>query len=299
MKLALFKTLWGHEGTLAEAITSCHNSGWDGLEGPAPHTRGERAEFRARLEDASLRFIAEICTAGSYVPDRNATQEQHLESMRFNSEAAMDCGPLFLTIIGGCDAWSVSQSVEFFGQCMAVAGCLGIQASFETHRSRSLFNPWTTLEILRQLPELRLTCDYSHWCVVCERLLDTEPEVLEVCAERARHIHGRVGYAQGPQVPHPAAAEFCEELAAHERWWSQIWCSQRAKGMAQTTFTPEFGPDGYLHCLPFSAAPVADLHEVNSWIAFRAKNRFHELHPGPHESDTGLPAPSTPVANLS
>ena len=149
--------------------------------------------------------------------------------------------------------------------------------SFETHRSRSFFNPWTTRDILEELPELKLTCDFSHWCVVCERLIDTEPEILKLCAARAHHVHARVGYDQGPQVPHPAAPLYGEALAAHERWWAQIWESQLRRGCKATTMTPEFGPDGYLQSHPFTAVPVADLEEINTWMAQRQRRRFNDL----------------------
>jgi hypothetical protein len=171
----------------------------------------------------------------------------------------------------------MQQSVDFFGQAMLIADKLGVTASFETHRSRSFFNPWTTRDILKQLPALKLTCDFSHWCVVCERLIDTEPDVIALCAERAHHIHARVGYDQGPQVPHPAAPEYSTALTAHEAWWSQIWCSQAARGLAVATMTPESGPDGYLQCEPFTGKPVADLAEINAWMAARQKKRFDEI----------------------
>src|SRR5262249_21443741 len=154
---------------------------------------------------------------------------------------------------------------------MSISDDLGIVASFETHRSRSFFNPWTTRDILRQLPTLKLTCDFSHWCVVCERLVDTEPDIIALCAERAHHIHARVGYDQGAQVPHPAAPEYREALDAHERWWTQIWRSQARRGLTVSTLTPEFGPDGYLHRLPFTGAPVADLEQINTWMAERQR----------------------------
>ena len=40
--------------------------------------------------------------------------------------------------------------------------------------------------------------------------------------------------------------------------------------------TPEFGPDGYLHCLPFTGTPVADLEAINAWMAERQQGRFAE-----------------------
>ena len=51
--------------------------------------------------------------------------------------------------------------VEFFGQAMTLARKHRQVCSFETHRSRSLFNPWLTLELIRQLPDLLFTSDTS------------------------------------------------------------------------------------------------------------------------------------------
>ena len=277
MELRLFKTLWGHDGGLDAAIAECGSAPFDGIEGQVPANANERRAFKAKLEEEALDYIAEICTCGSYVPNRRATVEEHLESLMEQAADALECEPLFITVIAGCDAWSASQSVDFFGRAMEVAKALGVRLSFETHRSRSLFNPWTTQENLLQLPQMKLTCDFSHWCVVCERLIDTEPEIISLCAERAQHIHARVGYDQGPQVPHPAAPEHAEALAAHENWWRQIWESQIKRGTAISTMTPEFGPDGYLHCLPFTGAPVADLGQINHWMAERERGRFVEF----------------------
>jgi sugar phosphate isomerase/epimerase len=277
MELHIFKTLWGHTGSLDDAIASCRQHGLAGLEGQAPENPVERKKFHAKLAKAGLGFIAEICTAGSYVPRRQAALAEHAKSLCCQAEAAMECNPRFLTVIAGCDAWSVEQSVNFFGEAMDIAGKLGVAISFETHRSRSLFNPWTAGNILRQLPALKLTCDFSHWCVVCERLVGDEPDVLALCAERAHHVHARVGYDQGPQVPHPAAPVHREALEAHERWWTQIWRSQSARGMTVSTLTPEFGPDGYLQSLPFTNVPVADLTQINHWMAGREKKLFAEV----------------------
>jgi sugar phosphate isomerase/epimerase len=275
MELKIFKTLWGHLGGLDKAIAACHEHGFEGIEGPAPAHPEKRREFRNQFSDSGLEFIAEICTAGNYVPDRQASPQVHLESLRRHAEAALECEPLFITVIAGCDAWPAAQSIDFFGQAIGLADELGMPMSFETHRSRSFFNPWTTQEILRQLPGLKLTCDFSHWCAVCERLIDTEPEIISLCARHAHHIHARVGYDQGPQVPHPAAPEFRAALEAHERWWAQIWQQQSARGMAASTMTPEFGPDGYLQCEPFTRKPVADLGEINRWMAKRERERFN------------------------
>jgi len=276
MELHLFKTLWGHHGHVDEAIAAARAQAFDGIEGQVP----KDGDFRAKLADAGLSYIAEICTAGSYVPDRDATAGDHIESFRRQAEAAMKCAPRFLTVIAGCDAWPLAASVEFFGRAMEIAKQFGVVASFETHRSRSMFHPWIARDLLLALPDLRLTCDFSHWCCVCERLIDTEPDVLALCAERAHHVHARVGYDQGPQVPHPAAPEYQPALEAHERWWRRIWQAQEEQGVVVSTMTPEFGPDGYLHCAPFTQTPVGDLNEINAWMAWRERQQFARRNSG-------------------
>ena len=274
MELRLFKTLWGQAGSIEDAIDSAKKDGFDGIEGPAPFEVSQRAEWRSRFEDAGLGYIAEICTGGGYVPDRGASLARHLEDFRRKANDAMGFAPHFLTVLGGCDAWPLAQSVDFFAAALEIATSLGVVASFETHRSRSTFHPWITRDLLLALPALRLTCDFSHWCCGCERLvMDTEPDVLALCAQRAHHIHARVGYDQGPQVPHPAAPEFAGALAAHERWWAAIW---RAQDQAISTMTPEFGPDGYLQCAPFTREPVGDLVEINAWMARRQRQHFRD-----------------------
>jgi sugar phosphate isomerase/epimerase len=292
MHLQLFRSLWTNGFNLDAALADCRSGAFDGVEGPVPLEKYARSEFLAKLRDsgsstsltassstgltAGVPFIAEITTGGSYVPD-NLSPGQHLDDFRHKAEASLECTPLFFTVLAGCDGWPLAQSVDFFGRAIEIANELGATASFETHRSRATFTPWTTRDLLRQLPALRLTCDFSHWCCVCERLvLDGELDILALCAERAHHIHARVGYDQGPQVPHPDAPEYHVALGAHERWWDAIWDAHDRAGRAGTTMTPEFGPDRYLHTLPFSDAPVASLDEINHWMAARQRGRFAE-----------------------
>jgi sugar phosphate isomerase/epimerase len=274
MELKLFKTLWGHDGAPASAAALARSAGFDGLEGPTPQRPAELAELSAALNDHGLGFIAEITTAGSYVPDRHASVEQHLRDLDAGLSRAQAINPLHVNCIGGCDAWPLADSLRFFEGGIALAQQHGLSLSFETHRGRSLFNPWVTRDVVAALPQLALTADFSHWCVVCERLIDTEQDILEAIAPNVRHIHARVGYDQGPQVPHPAAPEFAEALAAHQRWWALIWSAQRDRGQTLTTMTPEFGPDGYLHCLPFTQAPVARLWDLNRWIGDTERAHF-------------------------
>ena len=209
------------------------------------------------------------------MPRRDASVAEHLEDLETQLRDGRALGAEFANVMGGCDAWPLEDSVRFFAEAHEIAERVGVTASFETHRGRSFFNPWTTVAVLDRVPTLPVTCDFSHWAVVCERLPDSEWDCIERVAEQTLHVHARVGYDQGPQVPHPGAPEYATALASHQRCWEAVWQAQRRRGLPQTTLTPEFGPDGYLHTLPFTHAPVADLWDLNRWIGDCQQRHFH------------------------
>ncbi len=281
MELQLFKTLWGHQGMFKEACEQVEAAGFQGVEGQAPLDKKLQQSWLSELKDRQLDFIGEVCTAGSYVPDRHAPLQTHLDSLQQGIEASLALNARFVTCLGGCDAWSETDSLKFFEQAIGMEERYGIALSFETHRGRSLFNPWVTLRVCQRLPELKLTCDFSHWCVVCERLLDGEESLLENIFKQAFHIHARVGYDQGAQVPDPRSDRYRQALEQHQSWWHFIWMSQQERGFRQTTMTPEFGPDGYQAIDPTSDKAIGDLWEINTWMANQQRQQFNRfsVHP--------------------
>jgi len=282
MKLEIFRTLWGYTASKAQALDELLAEGFDGMEARLPLHAAERAEFAAFLRANRLGYISTLFTAYDVLPEQAATPAEHLRDLDCKLAWAAELEPRFVNVLAGNDRWPLAQQVEFFGQAMALAKRHGQPCTFETHRSRSLFNPWLTLELIRQLPDLRFTSDISHWIVTCERLLDDPADDLGAFIERVHHIQARVGYDQGPQVPHPGAPEYARELAFHQAHWESIWRAQQARGYQVTTLTPEFGADGYLHHLPFTNVPVADLWSLNVWMARTEREHFQRFSQSTH-----------------
>jgi hypothetical protein len=277
MKLEIFRTLWGYRASKAQALDELLDAGFDGMEARLPLAPGERAEFGAFLRANHVPYIATVFTAYDVLPEQSATTAEHLNDLEQKLAWSTELAPRFINVLAGNDRWQLPQQVDFFGQALEVARKHGQTAVFETHRARSLFNPWVTLELIRQLPDLRFTSDISHWIVTCERLLDDPEDDLGAFVERVHHIQARVGYDQGPQVPHPAAPEYARELAFHQQHWQAVWQSQQARGYQVTTMTPEFGADGYLHHLPFTNVPVADLWSLNVSMAQTEREHFQRF----------------------
>ncbi|KIH85446.1 sugar phosphate isomerase/epimerase family protein [Pseudomonas batumici] len=282
MKLEIFRTLWGYTASKAQALDELLAEGFDGMEARLPLQAAERAEFAAFLRANRLGYISTLFTAYDVLPEQAAAPAEHLRDLDCKLAWAAELEPRFVNVLAGNDRWPLAQQVEFFGQAMALAKRHGQFCTFETHRSRSLFNPWLTLELIRQLPDLRFTSDISHWIVTCERLLDDPADDLGAFVERVHHIQARVGYDQGPQVPHPGAPEYARELAFHQAHWESIWRAQQARGYTVTTLTPEFGADGYLHHLPFTNVPVADLWSLNVWMARTEREHFQRFSQSTH-----------------
>lgn len=275
MKAQLFQTLWGHAGGIEAAIDRTRRNGFEGVEGPPPADPELRSHWAEVLASEKVPYIAEISATGFAVPDPGSTVGAQLEAFERVLVRGLEVKPLFFSTMAGSDLWTLPESIDFLDKAHEIARRYGARVGFETHRSRSLFHPIRTREILRELPEIELTIDFSHWCVVTERLvLDELPEVLELCAERVLHIQPRVGYDQGAQVPDPRVPEYRDALGAHLRWWRRLWDGQRKRGFETVTLTPEFGPDGYLHLEPYTGRPVADLDDLNAWMGRRVREEF-------------------------
>lgn len=267
MKLEIFKPLWGHVGSLELAAEQAVEAGFDGIEGPVPEGDAESDSFASLLRENELGLIAEVTTGGGYVPDPKAKPDSHIEDLRRGIEGCLPHSPRFVNTQAGLDAWDFPTQVSFHERIVELEGEFGVPISVETHRSRSTFHPWITRDLLKAIPGLRITCDFSHWCCVSERLvMDDDEELLAFMATRCRHVHARVGYDQGPQVPDPRAPEYSEFVHRHRAWWDVIWKTRIDRGEEVTTMTPEFGTDGYLHLQPYTQEPVADLWEVNCWM---------------------------------
>lgn len=239
---------------------------------------GKEKEAQDLMSKYGLAFVGQIHTC-SY-PVRSRKVADHVASFREQMAIAKTMGAVFVNSHSGCDSWSLEQSLEFFRECLKIEQESGISVCHETHRQRVFYNPWITRDVLKALPDLKVTADLSHFSVVCERVfddgeLDPEwPECLDVIASRCKLIHARVGYAEGPQVCDPAAPEYKSELATYEKWWQAIWARQAELGAESMFVEPEHGPAPYLHTLPYTNVPVTDLWEVNSFIARRVKAKF-------------------------
>ena len=257
--IQLFKSFWGMEGDWEHIFSRIAAAGYAGIECPPPGAQ-DASEFKELLARYDLAYVAMLFTDGR-------SPREHADAYSESLAYAAQFRPVSVTAHSSRDRYSWDGQCEFYAEAVRIERELGVSVGHETHRGRALFTPWTTAELLRNFPDLRLTADFSHWTCVTESLLEEHTDALDLAIARTIHIHARVGYAQGPQVPHPGAPEYARELDAHTRWWKRIAEIRAAAGLV-TTITPEFGPaeSGYMPRLPFTNVPVADLWSVCLWM---------------------------------
>ena len=254
-----FKTLWGMSESMEQQLSRIAAAGFDGVEGDPP-AEEEAQTFRRLLKKYHLAYIADLHTAG----------DDHFLSFAEQAERALTFDPVLINSQTGKDWMPWPETIDLFARILDYEKTIRIPVCHETHRSRPTFSPMSTLTLCRQFPDLRLSADFSHWCCVCESLLEDQQETLAEIIPHVVHIHGRVGYPQGPQAPDPRAPEYRDALAAHERWWAEIAANRPPE--TPVTFAPEYGPafSSYLHTLPYTDMPVADTWAISLW----AKDRF-------------------------
>lgn len=272
MKVKYVQTFWGlpelfsfNAGIWKSTFQRIKESGYSALEIAIDFTPKEAIPFIVEsAKELDFDIITQIHTC-TY-PIQSPSVSQHLDSLQASIVKAKAFNPKLINCHSGCDYWSKEQSLEFFKKAQEISNVEGIEISHETHRSRALFNPWITKEILKEIPEMKVTADLSHWVVACERIFNPQfdgfwEETLDLVSKRTPLIHARVGTSQTPQILDVNLPEFKAEVEEFEKWWLQIYTA--SKGIQKTLYVePEYGPDPYMPKAPFTCHPLADIWKV-------------------------------------
>ncbi|WP_338777673.1 sugar phosphate isomerase/epimerase [Metabacillus sp. FJAT-52054] len=260
MKLKRIKSLWGMEGSLSEQFKAVSDAGYSGIESPLP-AHGRQSEFKELLQEHQLDYVAQI-----FAEDTSSFEKQVADAAEFQ--------PLLINSQSAKDDMRYEDQLIFFTKAVQIEEQAQILIGHETHRGRAMFTPWSTAHLLEDIKDLSITADFSHWVCVCESMLQDQADRLDLAIQRTVHVHTRVGFSQGPQVPDPRAPEYKEELDIHAEWWRKIAEAHRKKGAGYLSFTPEYGPPGYMHTEPYTQRPLADLWDVCLWMGNFVEERL-------------------------
>jgi sugar phosphate isomerase/epimerase len=270
MDIQIFAPHWGSNHLAPQVfIDRVQAAGFDGVEMSLPLDVAEREDWCGRIAAAGLGLIAQ-----QWETVMHPGFEDHRTALALYLNNACAARPLMVNSHTGRDFYTPAQNHALLALAKSIAEQHGVPIVHEIHRSRFSGHPMLLLPYLRELPDLELTADLSHWCCACETLLEDQPETLELTLPHVRHIHARVGHAQGPQVGDFRAPEWAAALEQHLVWWERIVALRLAAGAPRITLTPEFGPVPYTPTLPYSLTPVADAWELNVAMLALLRRRF-------------------------
>jgi sugar phosphate isomerase/epimerase len=258
MKIKYFCSWWGLDGLgLRPMLEKVKGAGYDGIEIGIPADTAHRRELRALLDEYQLDVIAHQYQAAG------ETFDDYVRSFERWIDIAASFEPLLVNSHTGRDCWTRGQNLRLVAMAQSAEQRHGIPVLHESHRRHFLYSAPAALEYFQEAPNLMITADLAHWVCVAESLLVGHEVALEEAIRRAGHIHARVGFAEGPQVPDPFLPTWNRELTVFSEWWLRIAQRFRSEGKECLTVTLEYGPPPYGWVSLGSGEPLRDFFEMN------------------------------------
>lgn len=267
MEIKILCTRWGHENLPIEVfLEKVKSAGYDGVDSWIPENKDDRKMFIKRSKELGLPIVVQQHQA------EGTGIEQFCRSFEYHLEAAMECEPAIINSHSGRDFFTLEEQLAVIDAAENFSVKNNIVIAHETHRGRIGFSPGNAKELFKLRPAMKVTADFSHWVCVTESYLEGFKETLDEAIRRTVHVHARVGFPEGPQIPDPRLQEWADPVNYFIDLWSRIIQNKEAEGIAVLTITTEFGPPPYMWTTIPGNAPVASQWELNLFMMHLLKD---------------------------
>jgi sugar phosphate isomerase/epimerase len=269
MQIKILSPLWGHEHIALEAfLQKVKTAGYDGLETWLPDDPGDKRFLFDYLEEQEMYLVTHQHQASGSTFDK--FRADYLRNLHLCAEPR----PLVINSHTGRDYFTLEQHLALVDTAAEFSEKTGVMVLHETHRGRLGYSPQMTETIFDLRKDFRITADLSHWVCVTESMLEHFAGIVDEAIDRSLHIHARIGFEEGPQVPDPRDPEWKYALDHFFGWWDRIVAVNKASGRAILPITTEFGPPPYMPVLPFSGKPLSDQFEINCHMMNLLRERY-------------------------
>lgn len=261
MKLLILCPQWGSEHLpLEDFFAKVKESGYDGVDTWLPEDVNERKKFKSLLDKYQLEIVSHQHQA------KGNNIDEYCKSLEYYLSLSLECNPLLINSHSGRDYFSMNDQLKVIDTVEEFSLKHNIIVAHETHRGRIGYSPYNAIELFNQRPAMKITADFSHWTCVTESFLEHSPEIMEEAIKRTKHIHARVGYTQGPQIPDPRLTTWQEPVNFFLNIWRQIIDYQKLKQAKFFTITAEFGPPPYMWTNTNDNSPIESQWEINLFM---------------------------------
>lgn len=174
---------------------------------------------------------------------------QTIDDLKAAIDLGRQLGALHLNVQPDVRPRRAEDCIPLLEGWIRVAEQAGMPIYFETHRNRMTTDLLFTLDLIDQVPEMRILADLSHVLVGRELwypISDEDEALVRQVLDRTWAFHGRIASREQIQVE----ITFPQHkiwLDLFLRWWEYGFRSwrKRASGDAHLSFTCELGPRPY------------------------------------------------------
>lgn len=161
---------------------------------------------------------------------------------------AKDFGAPFVDVIGQVMPIELNEMEKIIHTWIDMADRIGMPIQFETHRNCITNDLYTTLQLIRRIPEMRLCADLSHYVVDREfwfPMSDHDLDLISQILRRSDSFQGRVASRQQIQLQ-LAFPQNQKWVGLFKGWWREGMADWRARNTSgDCIFTCELGPPEY------------------------------------------------------
>lgn len=272
MELKILCPQWGQTHLDAEAyFEKVKKAGYDGVDTWVPEDRVERKAFIRLLGEYDMDMV-------SHQHQANGNNiNEFCKSFEYYLSLSLESNPILINSHSGRDYFTLEQQLKLIDVAENFGIKNNIRIAHETHRGRIGFGPVNARELFKLRPNMKITADLSHWVCVTESYLENFREEVDEAVIRTEHIHARVGFAEGPQIPDPRSPFWKDEVDFFMQLWKRMIDYQRSIGAEVLTITPEFGPSPYMWTSPKDNSPLADQWDINVFMQDLLREHFSQL----------------------
>jgi len=244
-KLDIYQSLWAMElrrpgiaeRPMEENFAMASDAGYHGLcIDPAVDEIDKMLRLKPLFEDHGLK-----CMVNAF--------PHSIDKLEPLLELANDMNATLVNVIGGVMPLKVEQGVEVVERWMRDAQQAGLPLLFETHRDCTLNDLYYTLQLIEEVPEMRLCADLSHYVIDREMplpLSDRDKIFMSRILARSDCFQGRISNREQIQIQidFPQHQAWVEQFKA---WWREGISGWRQRSGADEAliFLCELGPPPY------------------------------------------------------
>ncbi|AMA60004.1 sugar phosphate isomerase/epimerase family protein [Bradyrhizobium sp. CCGE-LA001] len=223
------------ERSVEQNVTTIKNAGFDGIS-------------TSCIDPAGVELIAHALV-GTGLLVEGMCFPQTIDDLKAAIDLARQLGALHLNVQPDVRPRRVADCIPLLEGWIRVAEDARMPIYFETHRNRMTTDLLFTLDLIEQVPSMRMLADLSHvlvgrefWCPIS----DEDDGLVRQVLDRAWAFHGRVASREQIQVE-ITFPQHKVWLDLFLRWWDYGFRSwrKRAGPDALLSFACELGPRPY------------------------------------------------------